>query len=149
MDGAIDHILVGDSGYACRAYLMTPILKPKNAGEVRYNTAHRRTMCVIERCCGLLKRRFPCPHLGLHTALANTLVIIVATAALHNFALMHREQDFDEDHLTLLLRQTPVGMPNLSSLFHDTLLNKINGLIKLNVLFIANKIGNKKNSHRN
>ena len=42
-DGAIDGILVGDSGYGCRAYLMKPILKPKKAGEVRYNTAHRRT----------------------------------------------------------------------------------------------------------
>lgn len=96
-DGALDGILLGDSGYACRAYLLTPILKPKNAGEVRYNTAHRRTRCVIERCFGLLKRRFPCLHLGLRTALANTLVIIVATAVLHNFALIHREQDFDED----------------------------------------------------
>ena len=96
-DGALDNILVGDSGYACRAYLMTPILKPKNAGEVCYNTAHRRTRCVIERCFGLLKRRFPCLHLGLRTALANTLVSIGATAVMHNFALMHREQDFDED----------------------------------------------------
>ena len=41
-----------------KAYLMTPILKPKNAGEVRYNTAHRHTRCVIERWFGLLKRRF-------------------------------------------------------------------------------------------
>ena len=76
---------------------MAPILKPKNAGEVRYNTAHRRTWCVIERCFGLLKRRFPCLYLGLRTALANTLVIIVATAVSHNLGLMHREQDFDED----------------------------------------------------
>ena len=96
-DGVLDGILLGDSGYACRAYLLTPILKPKNAGEVRYNTAHRRTRCIVERCFGLLKRRFPCLHLGLRTALANTLVIIVATAVLHNFALIHREQDFDED----------------------------------------------------
>ena len=97
-DGAIDGILVGDSGYACRAYLVTPILKPKNAGEVRYNTAHRCTRCLIERCYGLLKRRFPCLHLGLRTALANTLVIIVATAVLHYFVLMHREQDFDKNN---------------------------------------------------
>ena len=96
-DGALDGILLGDNGYACRAYLLTPVLKPKNAGEVRYNTAHRRTRCVIERCFGILKRRFPCLHLGLGTALANTLVIIVATSVLHNFALVHREQDFDED----------------------------------------------------
>jgi len=81
----LDGILVGDSECACRAYLMTPILKPKNAGDVRYNTAHRRTWCVIERCFGLLKRRFPGLHLGLRTALENTLVIIVATAVLHEF----------------------------------------------------------------
>ena len=37
-NGALEGILVGDSGCACRAYLITPVLKPKNA-EVRYNTA--------------------------------------------------------------------------------------------------------------
>ena len=47
-------------------------------------------------------------------------------------------------HLTLLLQQTPVGMPNASSLFHETLLNKINGLIKLHVRFIANKMETKR-----
>ena len=45
----------------------------------------------------MLKRRFPCLRLGLRTALANTLVIIVATSVLHNFAFVHREQDFVED----------------------------------------------------
>ena len=49
------------------------------------------------RCFDLLKRHFPCLHLGLRTALTNTLVIIVAAAVLHNFALIHQEQDFDED----------------------------------------------------
>ena len=64
--------------------------------ECRYNTVHKRIRCVIEGCFGLLKRRFPCLHLGLRTALANTPVIIVATAMLHNFGLIHRDQDFDE-----------------------------------------------------
>ena len=67
-DGILDGLLLSDSGHACRAYLLTPILKPKDTGEVRYNTAHRRTRCIIERCFGLLKRRFPCLHLGLRTA---------------------------------------------------------------------------------
>ena len=37
-NGAPEGIVVGDGGCACRAYLITPVLKPKNA-EVRYNTA--------------------------------------------------------------------------------------------------------------
>ena len=80
----------------------------------------------------------------------------MATALLHNFALMHREQDFNEDNENedvpfdvVHRQQTPVEMPNASSLFHDTLLNKINGLIKIHVRFIEKKIGNKKNIHRN
>ena len=43
-------------------------------------------------------------------------------------------------HLTLLLQQTQVAMLNASSLFHNTLLNKINNWIKLHVRFIDNKI---------
>ena len=46
-------------------------------------------------------------------------------------------------HLTLLLQQTQVAMANASSLFHDTLLNKINDLIKLHA-FIDNKIRKRK-----
>lgn len=96
-DGDIDGMLVGDSGYACKSYLMTPILRPTNEGEVRYNIAHRRTRCIIERCFGILKRRFPCLHSGMRTFLRNTLVIIVAVAVLHNFALSQREPNFDDD----------------------------------------------------
>ena len=33
----------------------------------------------------------------MRTALANSLTIIVTTTILHDFALMHREQDFDEE----------------------------------------------------
>ena len=94
-NGVINGLLVGDSGYACRAYLMSPLLNPRS-DERRYNTAHRRTRCVIERCFGVLKRRFPCLHSGMRTALRNTLVIVVAVAALHNFALTQREGDMDD-----------------------------------------------------
>jgi len=40
---------------------------------------------------------FSVSTLGTAPVLANTLLIIVATAVLHNFVLMHREQDFDKD----------------------------------------------------
>ena len=87
-NGSIDGILVGDSGYPYRRYLMTPFLHPRTVPERRYNNAQRKTRGAIERCFGILKRRFPCLHSGLRTALQNTLVIIVAMAALNNFAMM-------------------------------------------------------------
>ena len=95
-NGSINGILVGDSGYACRSYLMTPILNPRNDAEVRYNDAQRRTRIVTERCFVILKRRFPCLHIGLRTRLENSPVIIVAVAALQNFAIMQREGEMTD-----------------------------------------------------
>ena len=36
-NGSINGLLVGDSGYACRSYPMTPLLNPRNDAEVRYS----------------------------------------------------------------------------------------------------------------
>ncbi|WAR24171.1 hypothetical protein MAR_037840 [Mya arenaria] len=35
-DGQIDGLLLGDSGYPCRKYLMTPYAKPRNQSEKRH-----------------------------------------------------------------------------------------------------------------
>jgi len=45
----------------------------------------------------IAKATFSVFALGTAHRLGDTLVIIVATAVLHNFALTNREQDFDED----------------------------------------------------
>lgn len=79
--------LLGDSGYPCRTYLLTPFLRPATASQQAYNFAHSATRTVIERCFGILKRRFPCLSLGLRNAIQTTLHIIVACAVLHNIAL--------------------------------------------------------------
>lgn len=39
-----------------------PTLNPRNDADVRCNDAQRRTRIVIERCFGVLERRFPCLH---------------------------------------------------------------------------------------
>ena len=117
-----------DSHMAC---LLAPILKPKNAGEVRYNTAHRRTRCL---------------HLGLRTALANTLVIIMTTAVLHNFALIHLWH-IEDDHVLFDI-VTAVGVSSNAKrhliISRCFAYNRINDLIKLHVRFIDTKIKQKK-----
>lgn len=79
--------LLGDSGYACKPFLLTPILNTANEAERRYNQAHIKTRNCIERCFGVLKRRFPCLHYGLRNKMDTSLTTIVACSVLHNLAL--------------------------------------------------------------
>ena len=114
---------------------------------------HLRVLGVLLRCFRLLRRCFPCLHLGLHTVLANTLVINMATAVLHNFALMHRERDFDEDiedevlpfDIVAVADRSGNGKRQLIINFRDYLFNKTSDdLMKWHVRFFDNKIGNKR-----
>lgn len=41
-NGEIDGILVGNSGFPCKTYLMTPLLKPRSVAERRSNRAQKR-----------------------------------------------------------------------------------------------------------
>ncbi|XP_049816574.1 putative nuclease HARBI1 [Schistocerca nitens] len=51
--------LLGDSGYACRSYLLTPLINQQNEAEHRYNRSHIKIRNTVERKYGLWKRRFP------------------------------------------------------------------------------------------
>lgn len=85
-------ILLGDSGYPLRKYLLTPYLHPETQAENNYNTAHIRTRNCVERMIGVWKRRFPVLSLGFWTKRQTTLTIIVATAVLHNIAVDTRDE---------------------------------------------------------
>ncbi|KAJ8940706.1 hypothetical protein NQ318_009109 [Aromia moschata] len=47
-----DGLLVGDSGYAIKPYLITPLSNPNNPAEHLFNEAQIRTRNPIERCFG-------------------------------------------------------------------------------------------------
>ncbi|XP_060554375.1 putative nuclease HARBI1 [Ruditapes philippinarum] len=55
-------MLLGDSGYPLRRYLLTPKLNPTTQQEEEFNKYHSRGRMVIERAFGLLKSRFRCLH---------------------------------------------------------------------------------------
>lgn len=79
-------ILLGDSGYPCRRWLMTPHLQPQNQLQVRYNSSHSTTRAVVERTTGQLKHRFHCLHSELRVKMKHCCPIIVACCVLHNIA---------------------------------------------------------------
>lgn len=109
--------LVGDSGYMCTNYLLTPLANPTTDSEERYQNAHVRTRNVIERVFGVWKRRFPVLQVGMSLQIQNVLRIIVATAVLHNMAnedrVLNDISDSDDEHDISACDAAPVQqLPN-------------------------------------
>ena len=94
--GLEDGVLLGDSGYACTTYLMTPFLNPTTQQQEQYNRTHKVTRCVIERTFGLLKRRFHILHSEIRMAPDRVCTIIAACCVLQNIAINMRESDLDD-----------------------------------------------------
>lgn len=83
-----DSVLVGDSGYGVKPYLITPLLNPQTPAEHLFNESQIRTRNPVERCFGVWKRRFPILALGIRLAKHKVESIVVATAVLHNLAII-------------------------------------------------------------
>lgn len=74
--GLQNGIVLGDGGYACKPYLLTPYMRPSDDSQERYNSAHCRTRVTIERAFGWWKRRFHCLHgeLRMHPERVCTII---------------------------------------------------------------------------
>lgn len=92
--GELQGTLLGDAGYACKPYLITPISRPNYPNQERFNTSQRQARGVIERAFGLLKMRWgvlgPDSRLRFHN-LDKSMAVIVACAVLHNLSIVHRD----------------------------------------------------------
>ncbi len=96
----IDGLILGDSGYMIREWLLTPIVNPQTAAQLAYNTAHSRTRSTVERCIGVVKRRFHCLHTELRVTPRKACRMTTVCMILHNKALALRlplpENDMDD-----------------------------------------------------
>ena len=85
--GQHNGILLGDSGYPCRSFLMVPFLSPNSPAEERFNSALCRTRVLVEQSFGILKRRFQILHHGINTKPSRAIIYIVACVTLHNIGI--------------------------------------------------------------
>uniref|UniRef100_A0AAZ1XA43 Putative nuclease HARBI1 n=1 Tax=Oreochromis aureus TaxID=47969 RepID=A0AAZ1XA43_OREAU len=76
--------LLGDSGYPCKPWLLTPYLQPRQGPQLNYNRAHKTTRAVVERGIGQLKRRFHVLHGEVRLRPEKVSKVIIACAILHN-----------------------------------------------------------------
>ena len=90
-----DGILLGDSGYACQPFMMTPYSNPSTPAEAAYNNAHCKTRVKIEQTFGQWKRRFHVLHSEIRMAPEKVCIIIGACAILH-IAILLKEPMEDE-----------------------------------------------------
>ncbi|GFT14027.1 putative nuclease HARBI1 [Trichonephila clavipes] len=101
-----DFHLLGDTGYACEKYLLTPFGNPRSLSEARYNKSHVLTRNTIERKYGILKRRFPCLSIGLNCHIDRVPAIVVACCVLRNLCIRLEDPEPPADpQIEALVRQ--------------------------------------------
>ncbi|XP_053379515.1 putative nuclease HARBI1 [Mercenaria mercenaria] len=90
-NGQYNGLLVGDSAYPCRPFLMTPFNQPASEKERRFNNSLCRARVLIEQSFGILKRRFPCLQVGLRMSPERAALVTLACVVLHNIAMLLNE----------------------------------------------------------
>nr|CAI5851842.1 unnamed protein product [Callosobruchus analis] len=134
-----ESVLVGDSGYANKNYLITPLHNPVTRQEQLFNESQIRTRNCIERKFGQWKRRFPILAFEIRLKVEKVELVVIITAVLDNIAKVLSEVDppineEDEAAITLVanVNEHPdmniYNMHNENNIVRHQLINYFNEL---------------------
>ena len=84
-------MLLGDSGYACLPYVMTPYPNPISNAQRRFNRAQKSTRSSIEMAFGILKHRFHLLYSEIRMSPKRVCTLTAACCVLHNIAIDSNE----------------------------------------------------------
>ncbi|XP_045194322.2 putative nuclease HARBI1 [Mercenaria mercenaria] len=113
--------LLGDSGYPCKKWLLTPYLNPPAGSQTEYNKAHKRTRAKVERAIGQFKRRWGILHGEVRLTPEKACRVIMACAVLHNIC---RDRNIPFEN----------GVPNLNNAPNNVYQGAQNGLQYRNII---------------
>jgi hypothetical protein len=103
ISGRHSGLLLGDSGYPLKKYLLTPYRPdPREAHKKNYNRAHKRTRVLVEHTIGIFKRRFPPFHYGLRIAPDRVCVMFAAYSVIHNIAVERNLPIYEDEELRIV-----------------------------------------------
>ena len=87
ISGVQKGVLLGDSAYACKTYMMTPFPTPAIPCERKYNIAHARTRVTVEQTFGIMKRRFGILQKPMRLIPVKACKAIVSCVVLHDLGI--------------------------------------------------------------
>jgi hypothetical protein len=83
--------VLGDGGYQCRKWLLTPYRNPRNRSQHRYNNAHKQTRVLIEQVYGRSKKRFSILADKCRVTPEKAAKIVAVCCVLHNIAISRNQ----------------------------------------------------------
>ncbi|KAK4289860.1 hypothetical protein Pmani_037197 [Petrolisthes manimaculis] len=93
--------LVGDEGYQCQRYLLTPVPSSSTPADICYNRALAATHAPVKQVFGLLRKQFQCTRHELRSNPKTSCAIILSCFALHNFILERHGPPNDNWDITI------------------------------------------------
>lgn len=102
-----DAVILGDEGYGINRWLMVPYKTTNTVSERTFNRLFTKERVIIERCFGILKRRFPILAYKVRLDIKYAPSIIVCCLILHNVAKYLKDDDIPGDQIDEVVEHNP------------------------------------------